>query len=63
MHGIPRETLLRQVEQFTREYGMEDLTPLFQKGALLAQSPKNFEAIPDLDETDKEFIRREVTRK
>lgn len=41
---------------------MEDITPILKKGALLAQNSKDFENIPDLDETDKEVIRKETTR-
>ncbi|KAF8885214.1 major facilitator superfamily domain-containing protein [Infundibulicybe gibba] len=63
LYGIPRETLLAQVEEFARERGMEDMTLLLQKGALLAQNPKQFESIPDLDESDKAIIRRETTHK
>ena len=36
---------------------------LLKKGALIAQNPSNFEMIPELDEADKEVIRRETTRK
>ncbi|KAJ3572394.1 hypothetical protein NP233_g3117 [Leucocoprinus birnbaumii] len=63
LHGIPRDKLLSQVEEFAREKGMEDITPLLQKGALIAQSPSQFEIIPELDEADREIIRRETTHK
>ncbi|KAJ7502799.1 hypothetical protein B0H11DRAFT_1711553, partial [Mycena galericulata] len=63
LHGIPHDRLLAQVEEFTREKGFDDQLAIFQKGALLAQSPKNFESIPELDESDKATIRREVTHK
>ncbi|KAF9458096.1 hypothetical protein BDZ94DRAFT_150646 [Collybia nuda] len=63
LYGIPRETLLSQVESFAREQGMEDIESILKKGALLAQSPKDFENIPDLDEADKQVIRRETTHK
>ena len=62
LHGIPRDTLLSQVEAFAREQGMEDIEPLLKKGALIAQSPKDFESLPELDEADKAIIRRETTR-
>jgi hypothetical protein len=62
LHGIPKDTLMRQVEEFTREKGLEDKTDIFKKGALIAQSPKLFESMEELDEQDKEWIRREVTR-
>lgn len=63
MYGIPREKLLQQADDFTREYGFEDRSELFRKAALLAQSPKKFEEMPELTEDEKEAIRRETTRK
>jgi sugar porter (SP) family MFS transporter len=63
LHGIPKAKLLAQVEQFAREKDMEEQLPLLQKGALLAQNPKDFENIPELDEDDRAIIRREVTHK
>ncbi|KAJ6603120.1 hypothetical protein B0H10DRAFT_2167249 [Mycena sp. CBHHK59/15] len=63
LHGIPHDRLLAQVEEFTREKGFDDQTPLFQKAALLAQSPSKFESIPELDEEDRAILRREVTHK
>jgi len=62
LHGIPRDTLLNQVEDFAREKDLLDVLDILKKGALLAQSPKDFENIPELDEKDKEVIRRETTR-
>jgi len=41
---------------------MEDVLPVLQKGALLAQNPGQFESIKELDEKDLEVIRREKTR-
>ncbi|KAL0568184.1 hypothetical protein V5O48_013806 [Marasmius crinis-equi] len=63
LHGIPKGKLLSQVQDFTREKGFEELLPVFQKGALLAQNPGKFEEIAELDEADREVIRREVTHK
>ncbi|PFH46025.1 hypothetical protein AMATHDRAFT_156846 [Amanita thiersii Skay4041] len=63
LHGIPRKKLLQQVEEFAREKDMEDILPELRKGALLAQNPKDFENIPELDEGDKEVIRREITHR
>jgi len=62
LHGIPRDVLMKQVESFTKEKGLEDKVDLFKKGALLAQSPKDFESFAELTEDDKEVIRRETTR-
>lgn len=36
-----------------------DILPLLQKGALTAQSPREFESIPDLDEEDRAHLRME----
>ncbi|KAM6499149.1 Sugar transporter domain containing protein [Amanita muscaria] len=63
LYGIPKAKLLRQVEAFAHEQDMDDILPLLRKGALLAQDPKIFESIPELDEEDKEIIRRETTHK
>ncbi|KAF5389506.1 hypothetical protein D9757_004345 [Collybiopsis confluens] len=63
LHGIPKAKLLAQVEEFTREKGLDDHLDVFQKGALLAQNPKGFESITELDEDDRAAIRREVTHK
>lgn len=54
---------MSQVEDFAREKGLEEIMSLLKKGALIAQNPSNFEMIPELDEADKEVIRRETTRK
>ncbi|KAJ7679753.1 hypothetical protein B0H17DRAFT_1077620 [Mycena rosella] len=61
LHGIPKARLLAQVEDFVGEKGFHDQLKLFQKAALLAQNPKTFESIPELDEEDKATIRREIT--
>ncbi|KAF9451300.1 hypothetical protein P691DRAFT_699702 [Macrolepiota fuliginosa MF-IS2] len=63
LYGIPKEKLLSQVEDFANEKGLEDITLLLQKGALIAQNPSHFETIPELNEEDKETIRRETTHK
>jgi sugar porter (SP) family MFS transporter len=63
LHGIPKAKLLSQVEQFAREKGMEEQLAMLKKGALLAQNPKTFEDIPELDEEDRQIIREEVTHK
>jgi len=62
LHGIPREKLLKQVEEFAHKYGLDDKVALFQKGALIAQTPADFESVPGITEAEKEAIRREVTR-
>ena len=53
---------MRKVESFVKEKGFEDKTGLFQRAAVLAQNPKEFETMSELTEADKEIIRRETTR-
>lgn len=61
--GIPREELFDQVNRFVREKGLEDKEDIFRKGALVAQSPSDYEDIKDLTDDDKYHLRREKTRK
>ncbi|RSL79992.1 hypothetical protein CEP51_006905 [Fusarium floridanum] len=61
---IPRDRLLKSVAEFQQEKGLPDDTlPLLKKGALVAQSPADFEALEELDEEEKEALRQEVTHK
>jgi hypothetical protein len=62
LSGIPKTELFDQVSQFCAAHGLEDKETIFQKGALIAQSPENFENILELDENDKYQLRREITR-
>lgn len=48
LEGIPKETLLSRVEQFVYDKGLVNYLGVFQKGALLAQSPDSFETIEEL---------------
>ncbi|KAH6879676.1 sugar transporter [Coprinopsis sp. MPI-PUGE-AT-0042] len=63
LHGIPEATLLKRVEEWTKEKGLEENLSLFQKGALLAQNPGDLEVIPGMTEEEKEHIRREKTHR
>ncbi|UPL03409.1 hypothetical protein LCI18_014343 [Fusarium solani-melongenae] len=64
LKGIPRDQLLKDVAEFQRDKGLPDDTlPLLRKGALVAQSPADFEALEELDEEEKEALRQEVTHK
>jgi len=61
--GIPRATLMKQVEMFATEQGLTDITPLLQKGALVAQDPARFEHLTELDEQERDVLREERTHK
>ncbi|KDR75375.1 hypothetical protein GALMADRAFT_123213 [Galerina marginata CBS 339.88] len=63
LHGIPHDKLLSQVEAFAEEQDMKDILVLLQKGALLAQNPRDPESIKELDEDDLEIVRQEKTHK
>ena len=61
--GILKPVLLDQVSRFCANHGLQDKDAVFQKGALVAQSPHDFENIPELDEDDKFCLRAEINRK
>lgn len=61
--GIPRERLLQDVENYASENQLTDILPLLRKGALVAQSPHAIEHIPDLDESERQLLREEVTHR
>ncbi|KAG9769660.1 Polyol transporter 5 [Exophiala dermatitidis] len=61
--GIPREQLLQDVENYASENQLTDILPLLRKGALVAQSPHAIEHIPDLDESERQLLREEVTHR
>ncbi|KAJ7463347.1 hypothetical protein FB451DRAFT_1266168 [Mycena latifolia] len=64
LRGIPREQLIREVDQFAEEKGLKDISAALRKGALVAQDPTPaFESIDILDENDKDHLRRELTHK
>ncbi|KAH0535943.1 hypothetical protein FGG08_007163 [Glutinoglossum americanum] len=63
LDGIPRDTLLANVEDFARERDMTDILPLLRKGALVAQDPAGFESVEELDEGERVALREEITRK
>ncbi|KAJ4186821.1 hypothetical protein NW755_007553 [Fusarium falciforme] len=50
LKGIPRDQLLKDVAEFQWDKGLpDDILPLLRKGALVAQSPADFEALEELD--------------
>ncbi|KAL2412300.1 Polyol transporter 5 [Exophiala dermatitidis] len=60
---LTNEEVIKDVQDFTRTSGMEDLTPMIVKGALVAKDPPAFETVPGLTEDEKEAIRNEVLHK
>ncbi|KAH6662990.1 hypothetical protein B0J14DRAFT_570681 [Halenospora varia] len=64
--GIPRDVLLRNVEEFAQEKGMVDQVGILKKGALVAQDPSNYEDITGehaLSTEEVDVLRNEVLHK
>jgi sugar porter (SP) family MFS transporter len=61
--GLSRETMMEDVQQFATTNGLQDILPLLQKGALAAQSPAAIDSLTELDESDRDILRREVTHR
>lgn len=54
---------MRDVEEFAEEYGLQDITPLLKKGALVAQNPGEFENVEGLVDDERDCLRNEVVHK
>ncbi|KAK9896574.1 sugar transporter [Cystobasidium minutum MCA 4210] len=61
--GIPRSTLLSNVEEFVQEWGLESEADTFRKGALLAQKPHGYRSIPEISPEEGDIIEREHTHR
>ena len=61
--GIPKDQLLADVERFAHKNNLTEIKPLLLKGALVAQNPRGFEEIEELDDAERETLRREVTNR
>ncbi|MCJ1477790.1 hypothetical protein MMC13_006463 [Lambiella insularis] len=61
--GIPRHTLLHNVEEFARDVNLTEHIPLIQRGALVAQNPAAFEDISELEESELDALRNETLHK
>jgi hypothetical protein len=63
LEGVSYEQLVRDVESFAHEHQLRDILPDLVKGALVAQNPRGFEQISELDEIDRQHLRDEITHK
>lgn len=63
LEGIAYDELMRDVERFAVEHQLEDILPLLQKGALVAQNPHEIEQLSELDNADRQVLREEITHK
>ncbi|PLN74730.1 putative MFS myo-inositol transporter [Aspergillus taichungensis] len=60
---LTQEELFRDVEQFAHEKELSDILDLLKKGSLIAQDPRRFEELPELQEEEKVVLRREKTHR
>lgn len=66
LDGIPRDELMRNVEEFAHARGLVEHIPLLRKGALVAQNPDAIDDIDGdekLDEDELRVLHREKTNK
>jgi hypothetical protein len=54
---------MQDVEDYAVEHNLMAILPILQKGALVAQQPRGFENIAELDEVERQALREEVTRR
>ena len=60
---VSPEQLRIDVENFAKEHGLTEMTPLLMKGAFVAKDPPAFESVEGLTEDEKTAIRNEVLHK
>lgn len=61
--GVPKDQLLQDVDTFADEHNLGEIRDLLRKGALVAQTPAGIEHIIELDETDRQLLREEITHR
>lgn len=61
--GLSHKQLMEDGEAYAMKNGLEDLSDLFKKGALVAKDPLAFEDLPLLNEEEKQALRGEVSNK
>lgn len=54
---------MADAELFANQSGLTDMVDLIKKGALVAQSPHNFEHMPELTETEREALRNDIVHR
>jgi hypothetical protein len=53
LHGIAKNRLFAEVDQFCKDYKLEEHQEMFRKGALLAQRPDDWALIDELSAEEK----------
>jgi hypothetical protein len=57
------DQVLRDVEEFANEHGLEESLPLLRKGVLISRDPENYRSVPGMTEEDITAIENEVVHK
>jgi hypothetical protein len=63
LHGLSKEQIFAEVDQFTLEHGLGEYNAIFRKGALLAQRPHEYQMLEELSQEDKDVIQYEHEHK
>lgn len=61
--ALSKDELLQDVDRYAREYDFDDILPLLQQGALVARNPGDFETMTELNDTDRQWLREEVSHR
>jgi hypothetical protein len=59
--GVPKDQLIEDVTQFATTHGLNDILPLLQKGALVAQNPHDLDRVDGLEASERADIEMELT--
>lgn len=60
---LPPHQVLRDVNEFAETHGLTDITPVLQRGALVARDPANYASVEGLTEDECLAIQNEVLHK
>ncbi|WWC71784.1 uncharacterized protein I206_105743 [Kwoniella pini CBS 10737] len=63
LHGVPKEQLLQESDEFCDNNGLTEYKETFRKGALLAQRPKDWDFIEELNAEEKAAVKYEHEHK
>lgn len=61
LSGIPKDTLLRDVESYASTHGLEEYLDLLKKGALVAQNPDGAQTIEGMTPDELQQLQNETT--
>lgn len=55
--------VIRDVHEFAETHGLTDITPVLERGALVARDPANYASVEGLTEDESQAIQNEVLHK